>query len=336
VLTELRNRGIITAMWFVEDCRRFSTWKEISRYYDYMFIIQDGEYLDLIERSGAGRAHYLPVGCDPVMHKPLALTPEEKAYWGSEVSFLGAGFNNRQHMFARLADHNFKIWGNDWPNGAPFNRLVQEKGQRIEPEDYVKIFNASTINLNLHSSAERDGVEPYGDFINPRTFELAATGAFQLVDERTLLPEVFEIGSEVITFKDQRELEDKIKYYLARPEERNAVTQKAQARALRDHTYEARLKQMLKVIYEDRYEELSARTQNASWPRVLKAAQEFPELHGRCERAEARGDEPVLDSLLKEISTGKEKLAEDENILLFMHHVRSLVQYLNELRSRNT
>lgn len=31
---------------------------------------------------------------------------------------------------------------------------------------------------------ERDGVEPYGDFVNPRTFESAACGAFQLVDSR--------------------------------------------------------------------------------------------------------------------------------------------------------
>ncbi len=189
VLTELRNRGIITVMWFVEDCRRFLSWKEISQYYDFMFLIQRDEFPALVERAGARKAVYLPVGCDPLLHAPLSLTDEERKRFGSQISFVGAGYNNRQQMFATLAQRDFKIWGTEWPGSAPFDKLVQENARRIDPGDYVKIFNASAVNLNLHSSKERDGVEPHGDFVNPRTFELASTGAFQLVDNRTHLRE---------------------------------------------------------------------------------------------------------------------------------------------------
>ena len=41
----------------------------------------------------------------------------------------------------------------------------------------------ATINLNLHSAMQGRGVNREGDFVNPRTFEVAATGAFQVVDD---------------------------------------------------------------------------------------------------------------------------------------------------------
>src|SRR5690606_572787 len=109
---------------------------------------------------GAGRAIYLPVGCDPRRHAPVGLTEEERREFGSAVSFVGAGYNNRRHVFSTMANRDFKIWGTEWPACLPFTKLVQREGARVSVEDYIKVFNASTININLHSSQERDGVEP--------------------------------------------------------------------------------------------------------------------------------------------------------------------------------
>lgn len=332
VLTELRNRGIITVMWFVEDCRRFDTWKAIARYFDYMFLIQRDVFPGLVEQAGAGRAIYLPVGVQPNVHRPLELTADELKQWGSQLSFVGAGYNNRQQMFATLALREFKIWGTEWPGVAPFDRLVQDKGRRITPGEYVKIFNASTINLNLHSSMERDGVEPFGDFVNPRTFELAGCGAFQLVDNRALLPELFEVGREVVTFSDKTELENKIDYYLAHPEERKQVAQAGRVRALRDHTYAQRLRSMLGYIYADRFDELSARLQQGPWRKTLEASASYPELHQRFSALFERGDEPNLQDLVADIQTGKGTLTEAEQRLLFLYHIKTQIAFINDLK----
>lgn len=332
VLTELRQRGIITVMWFVEDCLRFKTWKELAPFFDYMFLIQDGQMLKNVEAAGAGRAIYLPVGCDPAVHAPIALTDEDRERFGSDVSFLGAGYNNRRQMFATLVNYDFKIWGTEWPECAPFDRLVQEKGRRLEPEEYVKIFNASKINLNLHSSMERDGVEPYGDFVNPRTFELAAAGAFQLVDGRSLLPPMFEYGTEAATFSDRRELIDQIDYFLARPDERQHYVDAARKRALSDHTYEQRITTMLEHIFVDHYDNLKSRADRGPWPATLEAAKKFPELEPRFVKAYERGDEPTLASLISDITTGEGSLTEVEQKLLFLHHVRSQITTVTEMR----
>jgi spore maturation protein CgeB len=200
----------------------------------------------------------------------------------------------------------------------------------LTPAEYVKVFNASDININLHSSHERDGVDPFGDFLNPRTFELAASGVFQLVDQRSLLPEAFDVGSEIVTFSSVRELKEQIEYYLAHPEERGRIAQAGRARALKDHTYTARLKQMLSIVFSSRYEQLKNRLDQSPWQKVLSRAKQYPELYERCERAFQRGEEPNLDGLVSDVVTGQGKLSETEQKLMFLFHVRKQIIRMRE------
>jgi ADP-heptose:LPS heptosyltransferase len=224
-----------------------------------------------------------------------------------------------------LAGLPFKIWGTEWPECRPFDRLVQERGRRLTPEEYVKIFNATDININLHSSTEKDGVDPNGDFVNPRTFELASAGAFQLVDERLLLPEAFEAGKELVTFRNTADLKDKIAYYMQRPEERRQIALAGQKRAINEHTYVHRLRDILSSIYSSRYEQLRRRDDGGGWNRLLKRAKPHEELSKRCNDSFVRGEEATLDGLVADIVTGEGKLTETEMKLLFLHHVRSQI-----------
>lgn len=332
VLTELRNQGVITVMWFVEDCRRFTTWREIAPYYDYMFLIQKEPYLSLVQSAGAGVVRYLPTACDPVEHLPVSLDGIEHRRWGSDVSFVGAGYNNRQQMFASLVGRDFKIWGTEWPQCHPFSRLVQENGRRLDTSEYVKIFSATKVNINLHSSSERDGVDPSGDFLNPRTFELAACEAFQLVDNREYLSDVFDIGTEVATFGDRKELFEKIDYYLVHQADRAKIAQAGRARALAEHTYQQRVRDMLGFIYADRFAELRKKNQDGPWPKIFSAVDKFPALKERYQRVFDRGSEPNLDQLIFDIHVGKGSLNETELKLLFLHHVKTQIAYVTDKR----
>jgi hypothetical protein len=91
----------------------------------------------------------------------------------------------------------------------------------------VKIFTASTINLNLHSSPYHEGVNPHGDYVNPRTFELAGCGAFQLMDHRALLPDLFRVGEELVCFSTLTEARRLIAYYGTHADERHAMAGRA-------------------------------------------------------------------------------------------------------------
>ena len=248
-LKRLRQDGVPTAMWFVEDFRLFTYWRAFAPYYDMFAVIQKEPFLSELAAIGVANALYLPLAALPALHRPLDLSPDEQKEFGAELSFMGAGYPNRRRAFLRLADQGLKIWGTEWeeePRLAPF---VQRQGGRISPEDCVRIYNATDVNLNLHSSVRPDSLVSGGDFVNPRTFELAACGAFQLADRRSLMPELFA-DDELAVFDSMEELKEKISYYKSRPEERKAVAARGRARVLADHTYASRMKTLLEFARE--------------------------------------------------------------------------------------
>ncbi len=271
-LQRLRRDGIPTAMWFVEDFRLFTYWKAFAPFYDAFFVIQKEPFLSELKAIGVENAYYLPLAALPTFHKPLKLSAAEQQYYGSQISFMGAGYPNRRQAFRQLLPFDFKIWGSDWNGDQLLKPYVQQEGQRITPEESIKIFNATTINLNLHSSIKSTQLVSQGDFVNPRTFELASCGAFQLVDQRGLLSELFNTeGSEaeLVVFTTMPELLETIDYYLAHPKERFSLGLRARARILHDHTYHIRMNTLLEYIQKSRIKT------NQPWP-LLRKHTELP------------------------------------------------------------
>jgi spore maturation protein CgeB len=248
-LRRLRRAGTRTAMWFVEDFRIFTYWRAFAPYYDLFAVIQKEPFFGELAACGVRNILYLPLAALPSLHRPLELDEREKKEFGAELSFVGAGYPNRRKAFVELRNTRLKIWGTEWEDDPDIAPMLQRNGERIGSEDCVRIFNASAVNLNLHSSMRPDPPVAPGDFVNPRTFEIAACGAFQLTDRRELLPELYG-PEEAATFSDLDELREKILYYAARPEERAAVAARARRRTLAEHTYAARMKSLLDFAAE--------------------------------------------------------------------------------------
>jgi spore maturation protein CgeB len=139
------------------------------------------------------------------------------------------------------------------------------------------------------------------------------------------LAECFEPGREIATFSSVSDLKDKIAYYLEHPEERQDIARRGRERALREHTYEKRLDEMLTTIYASSYQKLRQREQESPWAEMIQRASFDPELKERCERANARGEEPILDGLIADITMGEGQLTDTEQKLLFLFHVRKQI-----------
>jgi len=183
------------------------------------------------------------------VHRTVELTAEERSLYACDLSFAGAGYYNRLQFFKGLTDYNFKIWGVDWPE-RELAKHVAGGERRFSSEEFMKIVAGSKINLNLHSSTTHDGVDPKCDAINPRVFEIAAAGGFQLCDPCIGLEKHFDFETELPVYRDLQELRARIDYFLAHPEERAAVADRARQRVLRDHTYAHRARQMLDLIFD--------------------------------------------------------------------------------------
>ena len=248
-LKRLKKEGIPTAMWFVEDFRLFTYWRAFAPYYDIFAVIQKEPFLSELHDIGVENALYLPLAALPSLHAPKVLSSAEKAKYGADVAFLGAGYPNRLAAFQAFAEGleknvKFKIWGTEWEGEPRLSPYVQRGGTRIAPEEAVLVYNASTINLNLHSSVHTEHLVSNGDFVNPRTFELACAGVFQLVDRRSLMGELFA-EDELAHFASLEEMARLVQHYLAYPEERESIVAKGRQKVLAAHCYTHRMESLL-------------------------------------------------------------------------------------------
>lgn len=246
-LKRLRRDNVPTAMWFVEDYEVFPYWKAFAPLYDVFAVIQKGRFLELLAEAGQSNTLYLPLAADPAIHRPLELSAVERRKYGSELSFVGAGYPNRRLAFRQLTHLDLRIWGNDWDGETLLAPYLQRGGERIETDEVVRIFNASAISINLHSSVRPDTLVGDGDFVNPRTFELAACGAFQIVDRRRLLPELFA-DDELAVVEDMPQMLQLIDRYRFDAQARAEMAAKARARVLADHTYVQRMRTLMEHV----------------------------------------------------------------------------------------
>jgi spore maturation protein CgeB len=287
-LEHLRRKKFLTAMWFVENYRHLTYWQQLAAGYDFWFVIQREPCIGALKQAGAKEVRYLPMAADPSVHHPLELTQAEREEYGSDVSFVGAGYANRREIFPRLLGHDwtFKLWGNEWDGATELTSVLQRNGARIDTVTCQKVFNASTVNLNLHSWAGT-GLDPDGDFVNPRTFELAACGAFQLTDRRSLMSGLFS-ESELATVSSPDELPGKIAGWLREPEQRMAMAAQARRRVLAEHTYAHRMRDLLSqigvaspdrigsILRGARQAEALAATATDSFPSLASTLRTFP------------------------------------------------------------
>ncbi|VAX34435.1 hypothetical protein MNBD_NITROSPIRAE03-516, partial [hydrothermal vent metagenome] len=113
-LQKLRDIKVPTAFWFIEDFRLMSYWQRVAPFYDYFFTIQRGQFFESLKGIGVKNFSCLPLAASVDIHRKTGLSGDEFKIYGSDVSFVGAGYHNRRKFFEGLLDFDFKIWGNEW------------------------------------------------------------------------------------------------------------------------------------------------------------------------------------------------------------------------------
>ena len=326
-LKRLRQNNITSAFWFVEDYQYMDYWKKYAPHYDFYFAIQDGAFFRELEKIGVRNYHYLPMAANPQIHCPLDLSRQDSREFGSDISFMGAGYYNREKMFHGLLDYDFKIWGNEWNDLSHVWKHVQREGQRLSTADTVKVFNATGININLHSSVCHEGVDPFGDFVNPRTFEIASCGAFQLADCRANLERHFSPETEIICYKNLEDLRGKIDFYLKRPELRRRIASGARQRVLNEHTYEHRMRELLCFIKERKPECFYSRPDSAPVVQDIDSfCKTYPEAAGVVQAAAGREGRTDINQIAAAILSGSGSLSYHDAAFLMIKEFQELIQ----------
>ena len=171
---------------------------------------------------------------NPRYHKkPKQLKCECEDDVNVDVMTYGTIYPYRVRMLSELLKHdiNLKIYGvkphrfyNHLLDGAFQNRYIvgEEKSQLL--------YGAKIVFNQMHY-AEIESV-------NNRFFEVNGSGAFQLSDYRPILKELLPIDPELVSFRSIDEGIDKIKYYLAHPQERYNIANEIYEYFIQNYTYD--------------------------------------------------------------------------------------------------
>lgn len=241
-VTELKRRTHAqVAMWFPDAMVNFGRGFFMNAPYDALFF-KDPYIVHALGDVLKCPVYYLPECFNPQRHR---LAEDEIGYdpaYQCDITTAGNQHSWRVAFFKNLSDYDVKIWGNPaplWMAAGVVKGMHQGRG--VYNQDKVRAFRGARIVVsNLHYS------EIWG--VNVRSFEAAGAGAFQMVDWRPGLNQLFEDGKELISFKGIADLRKKIDFWLPREAERRAIAEAGMKRAYAEHTYELRLNLLLDTL----------------------------------------------------------------------------------------
>ncbi len=261
---------VITFNWFADDHWRFYNFSRIwAPYFSYVSTT-DSKSLKNYEKYGIKNVIKTQWGFNQYRFK----VPENYIFSQAkkhDITFVGQKHSNRPSYVNLLRKNKFVVqcWGRGWENG------------RISFDEMLEVFRNSKINLNFSNSSANLKLKTFGNIflkkridmklyfypfnlipynvitiyhrlkqkqIKGRVFEIPGSGGFLLTENADNLCDYFADGKEIAIFNDKKDLLEKVDFYLKNDDLRSEIAYNGYQRAIKEHTYEARFKEIFKRL----------------------------------------------------------------------------------------
>jgi 2-polyprenyl-3-methyl-5-hydroxy-6-metoxy-1,4-benzoquinol methylase len=202
--------------YLIDTHLNFEKHLEIAKDYDFVFLAQK-EYLPRFKEAGFQLVYWLPLGCDPGIHKKRNV---EKFY---DIGFVGNLNQQKRIDLLDVLKERFNFYH-----------------ERCFLERMVEVYSQSRIVFN--NSANND--------LNMRVFEVLCSGSLLLTDDArgSGLTGLFQDRKHLVIYHNKNELIKLAEYYLKNHDERERIAAVGGEEVLRKHTYGQRVKQMIGII----------------------------------------------------------------------------------------
>lgn len=245
-LCEIKKMGI-TRVLRTKDVpipRYFTNVIKSAPFYDYIFCAGT-EAVEIFQDQGLKNVFLLPFACEPDYHRPVELTAQERKCYARDVAFVGSLYPNRVSILESISDLDIGVWGPYW---GRLDRDSTLKAKAIDAQlnydVWVKIYSAAKIVLVIHYN---DGQTPSNQ-ASPKLFEALACKSFVLVDKQKDVRTLFEDKKHLVFFEDEKDLREKIGYYLEHADERERIACCGYQEVLQRHTYRHKMEEMLAIV----------------------------------------------------------------------------------------
>lgn len=205
-----------------------------------------GPTLDTIERRyGSPAARHLACSVDPEAYRPRPTSPRY------ELGYLGTYGEDRQETLERLLFETarelpgraFVVAGASYPEHIDWPKNV-ERITHVSPADHPAFYCAQRATLNV----TRADMVSAGFSPSVRLFEAAACAVPILSDRWVGIERYFDPRSEILVVDDAGDVLGALAEIPAG--ELAAMGRRARARVLREHTAEARARELLRHVNE--------------------------------------------------------------------------------------
>lgn len=211
--------------YFIDSHLHLDLHLEWAKHFDMVFTGQR-EYLDAFRAQGT-RAHWLPLGCDPEVHRRF---DGPKAH---QVGFVGGveSGSRRMNLLTKLHDQ------------------IPVHYERCFWDEMAQLFSRSKIVFNNAVSND----------LNMRVFEAMSTGSLLLTDMalNSGQDELFKDGEDYAVYRDNN-LCDVARFYLDNEELREQIAARGQKLVHNAHTYAHRVDDLLAVALGHKADTFSA------------------------------------------------------------------------------
>lgn len=252
ILCEIKSLGTRVVMYYPDvDFYHKNVFIDSFNEYD-LFITTKSFQLDFLsELLSPKRVSYVPHGFLPTVHYPVFKTISENDLV-TDLVHAGNHSSHKQNWLEKAAidlpDVSFRIIGNNWRKSVHSGPLLTSDmpGPRTGIA-YAEAIQTARINLAVHMGPTKSG---WQDLVSTRTFEIPACRGFMLHIDNEEIREFYKPGVEIDVFQSHDELADKVRFYLARPDTRAKMIDRAYERCVPNYSYDKLAQSVLGLLTE--------------------------------------------------------------------------------------
>lgn len=266
---KIKNETFIALVYIGDDDTW--RWERVSRHFAKCFTW-------IVTYDSRAVKKYKSIGCTNIIHhQPGVDLHTYRKIEGVEkdidVSFIGLWSNPRDRLITYLKKYGIVVFvrGLGWREGT------------LPQDELVSVINRSKIVLSLNTTAFYVGWRPFARFffrranfgeeglpikldilnffdnvrmwwakrnlqVKSRHFEVPACGTLEMTQDADDMKDYYKLGEEIVVYKDEQDLVDKIRYYLAHDDEREAIARRGYERTIKDHSTERRFEDIFRMM----------------------------------------------------------------------------------------